>query len=538
MDQPRPRPAQCRCTAAACGAGGDDIVDKDDRPPGDARHGMFRNRKGAAHIGLTLTTAQPAAGPRLTRANQRIEQRKSRAVTAKRAGKQCCLIIAPPPQPPPPQRHRHQQGAVIVQPVAARHAHVPGHQPRAMFAAAIFEAHQQPPRQFVIDHGGTRGIERRRAGDAGAAQAPVPCVQFERNAAGRTTRCTDEGQPRPAIMTQRIVRQHDHPTGKAAGWQCQCQQPAAHCGSGGYRLSANHHRAIAGKMDAAEPFDRRLRRTRRDRAAAGFAEHGFLRDHMIEELLARLGTVNRQFGRMLDLGCANGTLAGQIDAPFIVSTDAGATFARRPLGVQCDEDRLPFADGSFDLVMSAGVLHAVNDLPGALTMIRRALRPDGLFLAAFIGGNSLMRTRQALLQGDVAATGGAAARVAPMVDVQAAGDLLRRTGFALPVVDSETLKIRYASLPALLEDIRGAGEAHVLKVRAPLSRMALAAAAVQFERLADADGRIAEEVEIIYMTGWSPSPDQPQPLRRGSPRVSLATALGRKDEGDSGPERR
>lgn len=280
-------------------------------------------------------------------------------------------------------------------------------------------------------------------------------------------------------------------------------------------------------MDNAEPFDRRLRRLHRDRAAASFADHAFLRDHMIEELLVRLGTVNRRFERALDLGAADGALGRQLPVGQLVSADAGFRFAQSINGVQCDEDRLPFADASFDLVVSAGALHLVNDLPGALALIRRILKPDGLFLAAFVGGVSLTRTRAALIAGDVETTGGAAPRVAPMVDVRAAGDLLGRAGFALPVIDSETLSIRYDGLLPLLKEIRGAGETGVLASHTPLKRHAIAAAAAHFAEGADPDGRVTEQVEVIYLTAWSPSPDQPKPLRPGSAKASLADVLGK-----------
>ncbi len=278
-------------------------------------------------------------------------------------------------------------------------------------------------------------------------------------------------------------------------------------------------------MNIAEPFDRKLRRLHRDRAAAGFRAHAFLRDHMIEELLVRLGTVNRGFTRALDLGCADGGLARQLPAGMVVSADAGFRFAHGAQGVQCDEDRLPFADASFDLVVSAGSLHLVNDLPGALALARRILRPDGLFLAAFAGGNSLNRARAALISGDIAATGGAAPRIAPMVDVRAAGDLLGRAGFALPVVDLGNPVRAPRRVASALAGHQGSRREWDLGTRAPFRRLAIAAAAAAFAENGDADGRVAETVEIIYLTAWAPSPDQPKPLKPGSGKVSLADVL-------------
>ncbi|MGZ8298505.1 MAG: class I SAM-dependent methyltransferase, partial [Allosphingosinicella sp.] len=206
------------------------------------------------------------------------------------------------------------------------------------------------------------------------------------------------------------------------------------------------------------PFDRRLRRLRRDRAATRFAEADYLHRLVADELVERLDFVKRDFRRALDLGCAGGYLTRRLRERGLDVTpcDSGGAFARAAGGVQADEDRPPFADGAFDLVVSVGALDGVNDLPGALLLIRRALRPDGLFLGAFAGAGSLPRLRRAMLAADSVA-GGAAPRVHPQIDVRAAGDLLTRAGFALPVADREVVEVRYASLPRLLADLRLTG---------------------------------------------------------------------------------
>jgi SAM-dependent methyltransferase len=280
-------------------------------------------------------------------------------------------------------------------------------------------------------------------------------------------------------------------------------------------------------MSDSEPFDRDLRRRRRDRAAAGFAAHSVLRDHIVDELVDRLGDISRSFDDVLDLGCADGSLGRRIAPARLVSADAGFAFARAAHGVQCDEDRLPFADASFDLIVSAGALDGVNDLPGALALARRLLRPDGLLLAGFVGGGSLPRLRSALLAADMAIGRGAAPHVHPMVDLRAAADLLVRAGLNLTVADGARLTLRYGSLWGLLDDLRGAGAANVLHARAriPLTRQWLAAAAEAFAAQADPDGRVSETFELIYLTGWSPSADQPKPAQRGSATHSLAEAL-------------
>ncbi|MDB5699641.1 MAG: SAM-dependent methyltransferase [Alphaproteobacteria bacterium] len=278
------------------------------------------------------------------------------------------------------------------------------------------------------------------------------------------------------------------------------------------------------------PFDRRLRRLRRDRAEARFSEANYLHRLMADELLDRLSLVKRNFADALVLGCADGDLSQRLMSLGldVTSVDAGFRFASACSGggVQCDEDRPAFADASFDLVVSAGVLDNVNDLPGALVLARKMLRPDGLLLAAFVGAGSLPRLRAAMMAAD-AATGGAAPHIHPQIDVRAAGDLLTRAGFALPVADSTSLTVRFPDLATLVHDLRAAAATNILAARArrPILRVALAAAEAEFARHAEADGKIPEQVEIIHLTAWAPSPDQPKPARRGSGTTSLAAVL-------------
>jgi SAM-dependent methyltransferase len=276
------------------------------------------------------------------------------------------------------------------------------------------------------------------------------------------------------------------------------------------------------------PFDRRLRRLRIDRSAASFASADYLHRLAADELLDRLGMVTRSFSSALDLGCHDSYLARRLRAMGIdtLCADAGKLFAERSGGVQADEDRLPFADGAFDLIMSVGALDSVNDLPGALTLIRRALRPDGLFLAAFAGAGSLPKLRNAMSAADALA-GGASPRIHPQIDVRAAGDLLTRAGFKLQVADSSPVDVRFSGLPALVADLRAMAGTNILATRSrrPIGRHGLAAAIADFEGSAGADGKTTERFEIVYLTGWAPSPGQPQPARRGSATASLAEAL-------------
>lgn len=279
------------------------------------------------------------------------------------------------------------------------------------------------------------------------------------------------------------------------------------------------------------PFDRALRRLRRDRAAAAGDGADYLFVRAADELLERLDLVTRDFARALDLGTGQGYLATRLGERGIevVQLDAGARFAAAAGGVQGDEDRTPVGEGAFDLVVSVGALDTVNDLPGALILARRALRPDGLFLAAFTGAGSLPRLRAAMAAADEA-EGAAAPRLHPQIDVRAAGDLLQRAGFALPVADAETVEVRYSGLPRLVADLRAMGATNILASRSkrPLGRRGYAAAIAAFAADAEADGKTRERFEILHLSGWAPSPDQPQPARRGSATASLAAALDKK----------
>ncbi|HYN45864.1 MAG TPA: methyltransferase domain-containing protein [Allosphingosinicella sp.] len=261
-------------------------------------------------------------------------------------------------------------------------------------------------------------------------------------------------------------------------------------------------------------FDPRLRRLRRARAARSGRDADFLRRRAADELVARLALVARPFATALDLGWGDPYLA----------------FRLRERGihvVQCDEERLPFASGPFDLAVSVGALDTINDLPGALTLIRRALKPDGLFLAAFAGAGSLPRLRRAMRAAEEAEGAGAAPRIHPQIDVRAAGDLLARAGFALPVVDRDVVEVRYGALTALVADLRAMGATNQLAGQdaRPVRRKGLAAAIADFAADAGPDGKTAERFEIVHLSGWAPAPDQPQPAPRGSGTASLADAL-------------
>lgn len=282
-------------------------------------------------------------------------------------------------------------------------------------------------------------------------------------------------------------------------------------------------------------FDPVQRRRQRDRASVAFAEHDFLMREVAERLAERLDGLNRSFPTVLDLGCHVGGLRehimGKNGIAEVVECDLSpAMVAQAGGGVRlvADEEHLPFAEHTFDAVFSVLSLQGVNDLPGALMQAQHILKPDGLFLAALIGGESLTELRQAMLAGEIAEEGGAAPRVSPMVGAQDAGLLLQRAGFALPVVESETITATYSDALSLMLDLRGMGEGNALaqRQRRPMKRNTLAAVLSHYhEQFGDEDGRIPARFDIITLTGWKPDASQQQPAARGSATVSLKAVL-------------
>lgn len=284
-----------------------------------------------------------------------------------------------------------------------------------------------------------------------------------------------------------------------------------------------------------EIFDRTLLFSRRDRAAADAERHEFLLARVADDLVERLAAIQRRFPVVLNLGAYHGLLGRRLRQVPGVQLVIDAEPSWRLLQqcesprVQADEERLPFRDGSLDLVASGLSLQLVNDLPGALVQIRRALKPDGLFLAALLGGGTLMELRHALLAAEEEVSGGASPRVAPFADVQDLGALLQRARFALPVVDADTVTVTYPDPLVLMREVRAMGAANILRARErrPLRRTTLQRAlALYQERFGLADGRVPATFEIITLTGWAPHESQQQPLQPGTATMRLADALG------------
>jgi SAM-dependent methyltransferase len=248
------------------------------------------------------------------------------------------------------------------------------------------------------------------------------------------------------------------------------------------------------------------------------------------DALRRVLAASGKVGTIVAVDALAGTTAGSVPlAQGRVAEGGGRSTGAAALAVAADEEALPFADGSLDLVVSALSLQFVNDLPGTLIQIRRALKPDGLLLAALVGGETLRELRQAFAAAEAEIAHGISPRVAPFADVRELGGLLQRAGFALPVTDADRITARYDSPLSLMRDLRrmGATNALIERSRRPLKRATLRRLLeIYAERFADADGRIRATFEIVWLSGWAPHASQQKPLPPGSAKTRLADALG------------
>jgi len=282
-------------------------------------------------------------------------------------------------------------------------------------------------------------------------------------------------------------------------------------------------------------FDRVLLLRRRRRAAA-LGPVTFLLDRVADDLAERLAAVLRRFDLAVDLGTPGDAVRNALmrldSVGRIVAADVMPDAARGEICVAADEEALPFGDATLDLVVSALALQFVNDLPGVLVQIRRALKPDGLLLAALLGGETLTELRQSFAEAETDIEGGVSPRVAPFADLRDLGALLQRAGFALPVTDVDRVTVRYDSVFGLMHDLRrmGATNALLARRRTPLKRATLRRMAeIYAQRFADDDGRLRATFEIMWLSGWAPHPDQQQPLKPGSAKARLADALGTRE---------
>lgn len=289
-------------------------------------------------------------------------------------------------------------------------------------------------------------------------------------------------------------------------------------------------------------FDAGLARRRLARAhRIGYAD--FLLRRVADDLDDRLGAVLRTFPTALDLATPTPIAAQALRAAGRAERVLRLSPLPEPGAAVADPEALPVPVQSFDLAVSLLALQHVNDLPGTLAQLRRALRPDGLFIGCLLGGRTLTELRQAFGEAESEVEGGLSPRVAPFAEVREMGGLLQRAGFALPVTDVETLTVRYPDPFALMRDLRAMGLTNVLveRRRTPLRRATLMrAAALYAERFTDPDGRLRASFEILWLSGWAPHESQQKPLKPGAAQVRLAEALGTTergagDSGDAGP---
>jgi SAM-dependent methyltransferase len=287
------------------------------------------------------------------------------------------------------------------------------------------------------------------------------------------------------------------------------------------------------------PFDRVLFAKHRDRAAVTFKQVAFLKERAVDDICDRLSAIHRNFAIGLDVGSHGGFMRRAIEAQadlkekigILAQCDLSAAMLARDtsLAFVGDEEHLPLAHQSLDLITSALSLHWTNDVPGFMAQARLALKPDGLLLVSFLGGRTLQELRAVLRQAEAEVGRDPSSRVSPFADAQDGAQLLQRAGFALPVADSDVAIVRYDNVFGLFRDLKAMGETAAFSGRrgAPLNRTLIARVAdIYAQDYSDSDGRIRATFEIVTLTGWAPHESQQKPARRGSAKMRLAEALG------------
>ena len=468
------------------------------------------------------------------------------------------------------QRHGREQFRVG-EDVRPGSRHPAGHRARQLGAVGIFQPVDELARRTVLEAGDGAGAgEHRRVGHRLRREEPFAEILLERGSEALAKWPLDEPHRAPAAWAEGAMRLRRRPAGEAGRGEEDVDRAARQpkralerapppagtgdlvSGEGEIRIHAARiagsgplrertGRRIRAAMPPSSPppkiFDRALGLSRLDRAWGRAAREGgadFLLRRAADELAERLLLVKRRFALAADLGTPGPHAAevlasgGQVDrvvrlGPTRASLGAGDFF-----GAVADVERLPLADGRLDLAVSLLALQTVNDLPGALIQMRRALAPDGLVVAALVGGDTLTELRQSLTRAESEVLGGAAPRVAPFVDVRALGALAQRAGLALPVVDLDRTTVRYPDLVALMRDLRAFGAASALadRSRRPLRREVLGRAAAAYaEQFSDPDGRLRATFDIVWLSAWAPHERQPKPLAPGSATARLADAL-------------
>jgi len=517
------------------------------------RAGTFRpygNR--ATQVFDSLAPVEAALGRGRTAPNQQVGNSRFSGPFGQRIGEQGGLVEASSPQSRRMERNRtdhvcpaNQALAGTLQPLGKRG--------QMMQLVAAFEPNDQLGSHIVVAQRRARQIEGRRMGQTATAEGTRALSVSEGQPAAGATGRRYQFQVRPAAWTQRTDLLDDHATGKASQRQHGVDQTPAdmlqgvqhrHRSIGPFGCPAVNHPLPpllrTGKRqrmnESSAPFDRRAHRLHRDRAAAQANDHSeFLFREVGERLLDRLEDITRDFPLALELGARDGWLRAGLQArngiATLIQSDLSAAFLEKAQGLRmvADEELPPIATHVLDLAISNLAFHWVNDLPGALSQIRRCLKPDGLFLASVLGGDTLSELREVLSEAEIAVTGGLSPRLSPMVDVRDAGALLQRAGFALPVVDIDRIDVSYPDALALMRDLRAMGETNAVaeRSRAGARRdVLLMASALYGERHGDAEGRINATFDVLFLTGWAPHESQQQPLRPGSGQISLTQVLG------------
>lgn len=514
-----------------------------DRPRPARNHG-----EGASKRPASFRRPQTAERRRAPNALQGIGHAWEFGLGGNRLGQQASLVVSAHEEPGPMQRHRYDQVRLGNKFGAGAH-HPTGEGGGGFGTVAMLETEDRTAAGIVVGQRGPGPGERRRLAHAGAAQRVRSGIVLERQAASGAPGWRQEPQRRPTRDAGRARFVHEDAADEALRRQHQIERepggPLQRTGLDLWRLWAIQDGGgmchITSMSDSMTVFNRRHVRRHRDRAARAPDDASFLIREVAGRLVERLDDVIRKFPMALDLGCRDGEvgrlLAGRGGVETLVQCDFSVAMAEAAarrgltgaLGLAADEEALPFVDGAFDLILSAGGLHWVNDLPGTLLQVRRALKPDGLFLAAMFGGDTLKELRQALADAEIAGEGGLSPRVSPFADVEDLGGLLQRAGFRLPVVDRDTITVSYGDPMRLMADLAAMGESNASAHRRQgmTRRATLARAAERYRELfQDKDGRMPATFQVIYLTAWAPGPDQPKALRPGSAKTRLADALG------------
>ncbi len=522
VDVQGPRVKEGVCTRPCGGARGEHVVDQQHAQAGNPAPAFRAHQDGIAQDFGAFARRRIPQRTGGMRPLQPVGQYRQAGAPSQIMRQDGRLVEPAVQQAAPVQRHRHKHvGPGQQRRAGAMHVHA---KHRDQIAAVIvFQRQDQALGRLIIQQGRARLAPGRGRPDAAVAQARRTRLRGsgERYAAAPAERFGNKIQELEAAGAELARLAHRFAAARAERRQQQIEDPAADC------LDSRHARQNSAIMSEIQIFDRRAVRLHRDRAAGLVGSVADILQEAAFRLLDRLDDTTHRFSRALDIG-GRGVVAPMLRARHIdcVSMDLSPRMAALNGGlcVAGDEEVLPFAAESFDLVVANCSLHWVNDLPGALIQLRRVLRPDGLLLASLPALGTLGALRSALTGAEAAMRGGASPRISPFPDLRDCAALLQRAGFALPVADAEDITLLYADPLALLRDLRAAGETNALIQRArtapPRALLPAALAA-----LPETQGRTEIMLRLAFMTGWAPAESQPKPLKPGTGHVSLRDAL-------------